>query len=169
MYMQRTASRAFRDVPTYLVYAPLRSTSLSGCGRGVRLQLQTRAVACCSRASAPATPAPHAASVLPLTTSVLCDLRYRRIIALCRRRGRGERGSARFGARPAATARSGRPAGLRDSLPEKPDGVRRVLCACGRNSDVGRKCLCGRVSMAQTPDPAVSAVPAAPAWRWTSM
>ena len=72
MYMQRTANRAFRDVPTYLVCAPLRSTSLSGCGRGVRLQLQTRAVACCLRASAQATPAPHAASVpAALTTCVL--------------------------------------------------------------------------------------------------
>ena len=58
-------------------------------------------------------------------------------------------------------------------VPEnKPDGVSRVLCACGRNSDVGRKCLCGRVPRAQTPVPVVPAVPAAPAapaWRWTSI
>jgi hypothetical protein len=36
------------------------------------MQLQTRAVACSLLASAPAMPVPYAASVLLLTTSVLC-------------------------------------------------------------------------------------------------
>ena len=54
-------------------------------------------------------------------------------------------------------------------MPEQPDGVSRVRCACSRISDVGRKCLCGRVPTAQTPVPAVPAVPAASVWRWTSM
>jgi hypothetical protein len=86
------------------ICAPLRCMSLSGHGRGVRMQLQTRAVACSLLASAPAMPIPYAASVLPLTTSVRCDLRYRHIIALCRHRRRGERAPDRFGARAAAAA-----------------------------------------------------------------
>ena len=59
--------------------------------------------------------------------------------------------------------------GTAGRAPAKPDGVVRVLCACGRVSDVGRKCLCGRAPTAQTPDPEVSAARAAPSWHWLSM
>ena len=59
--------------------------------------------------------------------------------------------------------------GTASRAPEKPDGVSRVLCACGRTSDVGRKCLCGRAPKAQGPDPEQSAAQGAPSWRWLSM
>jgi hypothetical protein len=39
--------------------------------------------------------------------------------------------------------------GTAGRAPAKPDGVVRVLCACGRVSDVGRKCLCGRAPTAR--------------------
>ena len=77
------------------------------------MQLQTRAVGClCLHLPQPRPQAPYA-SVLLLTMSVLCDLRYRCSIALCRRQGQGERDSARFGARPVEGARLGRAAGHR--------------------------------------------------------
>ena len=59
--------------------------------------------------------------------------------------------------------------GAAGRTPAVPDGVRRVLCACGRVSDVSRKCLCGRAPKAQAPDPEQSAARAAPSWRWLSL
>ena len=124
--MQRTASRAFRDAPTYLVCAPLRSTSLSGCGRGVRLQLQTKRLpAACVH---PPQPLPR--PMRPCATADrLCALRlrYRRGIALSRRRGRGQRRSAGFGARAAEGARLGRAAGHRE--PRAREARRSQPCA----------------------------------------
>ena len=59
--------------------------------------------------------------------------------------------------------------GAAGRTPAEPDGVRRVLCACGRVSYVSRKCLCGRAPKAQAPDPEQSAARAAPSWRWLSL
>ena len=59
--------------------------------------------------------------------------------------------------------------GTAGRAPAKPDGVVRVLCACGRVSDVSRKSnVCVDAlprATAQTPDSEVSAARAAPSWR----
>ena len=119
--------------------------------------------------SAPATPAPHAASVLPLTTSVLAtsDIAESSLSADAED---GENvvplGSALD---PSMELDWAALLGAAGRAPAKPDGVSRVLCACGRVSDVGRKCLCCRVPTAQTPEHEVPPVQAAPSWRWVCM